>query len=96
MKKLIQKNFILINARITRKSFKRWKLFPSFSKEVFKNYHCLTSKSRNKNYLKKLGVKNIKLIGNLKYFKNDKEGLKKNIKKYFKKRKVFCAASTIK
>ncbi len=86
---------ILINARITRKSFKRWKLFPSFSKEVFKKITiALPQNLETKNYLKKLGVKNIKLIGNLKYFKNDKESLKKNIKKYFKKRKVFCAAST--
>ncbi len=86
---------ILINARITSKSFKRWKLFPSFSKDVFKKITiALPQNLETKNYLKKLGVKNIKLIGNLKYFKNDKQSLKKNIKKFFKKRKVFCAAST--
>tara|TARA_B100000989_G_scaffold99118_1_gene72297 strand:- start:337 stop:1566 length:1230 start_codon:yes stop_codon:yes gene_type:complete len=86
---------ILINARITSKSFSRWQIFSSFAKNVFNKITiALPQNQETKNYLKKLGVKKIKFIGNLKYFKNDKQSLKTNVQEYFKKRKVFCAAST--
>ncbi len=86
---------ILINARITNKSFTRWQIFPSFAKDVFNKITiALPQNQETKKYLRVLGVKKIKYIGNLKYFKNDKQSLKKNVKKYFKNRKVFCAAST--
>ena len=86
---------ILINARITNKSFRRWQVFSSFAKNVFSKITiALPQNQETKNYLKKLGVKKIKFIGNLKYFKNDKRNMKKNIQTYFKNRKVFCAAST--
>ncbi len=86
---------ILINARITIKSFNRWQIFPSFAKNVFNKITiALPQNQETKNYLKRLGVKKIKFIGNLKYFKNDKQSLKTNIQKYFKNRKVLCAAST--
>ena len=86
---------ILINARITSKSFKRWQIFSSFAKNVFSKITiALPQNQETKNYLKRLGVKKIKFIGNLKYFKNDKLSLKTKIQKYFKNRKVFCAAST--
>ena len=86
---------ILINARITNKSFNRWQIFPSFAKDVFNKITiALPQNQETKNYLKRLGVKKIKFVGNLKYFKNDKQSLKKNVQKYFKNKKVFCAAST--
>ena len=86
---------ILINARITSKSFKRWQIFSSFAKNVFSKITiALPQNQETQNYLKRLGVKKIKFIGNLKYFKNDKQSLKKNVQKYFKNKKVFCAAST--
>ncbi len=86
---------ILINARMTSKSYNRWQIFPSFAQDVFNKITiALPQNQDTKNYLKKLGVKRIKFIGNLKYFKNDKQSLKTNYKKYFKNRKVFCAAST--
>ncbi len=86
---------ILINARITSKSFSRWQIFSSFAKNVFNKITiALPQNQETKNYLKKLGVKKIKFIGNLKYFKNDKQSLKTNMQEYFKNRKVFCAAST--
>ena len=86
---------ILINARITTKSFNRWQIFPSFARNVFNKITvALPQNQETKNYLKRLGVKKIKFIGNLKYFKNDKQSLKINIKEYFKNRKVFCAVST--
>ncbi len=86
---------ILINARITSKSFSRWQIFSSFAKNVFNKITiALPQNQETKNYLKRLGVKKIKFLGNLKYFKNDKQSLKTNLQKYFKNRKVFCAAST--
>ena len=86
---------ILINARITQKSFNRWKLFPFFAKEVFNKITiAFPQNQETKNYLKKLGVKKIKLLGNLKYFKNNNQISKNKLKDYFKNRKVFCAAST--
>ncbi len=86
---------ILMNARITSKSFRRWQIFSTFANNVFNKITLALPQNREtKNYLKRLGVKKIKFIGNLKYFKNDKQILKTNIQKYFKNRKVFCAAST--
>ena len=88
---------ILLNGRITNKSFKRWSLFKNFSKSVFKNISlALPSNSETKNFLKKLGVRKIKLIGNLKYYGSSKVKTKdkKFLKNKFKNFKVWCAAST--
>ena len=49
---------ILINGRITEKTFKRWLLFPNFSNMLFKKFNlCLSSSKESKKYLKKLGAK---------------------------------------
>ena len=88
---------ILLNGRITNKSFKRWSLIKNFSKSVFKNISlALPSNSETKNFLKKLGVNKIKLIGNLKYYGSSKVKTKdkKFLKNKFKNFKVWCAAST--
>ena len=62
---------ILLNARITKKSFNRWKFFPNFSKAIFSKITlALPQNSETKQYLHLLGVKNIKIAGNLKYFGN--------------------------
>ncbi len=88
---------ILLNARITKKSFNRWKLFPKFSKKIFEKITiALPQNMETKKYLKLLGTKNVKFIGNLKIFgKTQKNNLKNLIlKKKFSKRIIFCAAST--
>ena len=86
---------ILINARITNKSFNRWQISPNFAKYVFSKITiALPQNQETKNYLKRLGVKKINFIGNLKFFKNSKKNFETNIQKNFKNRKVFCAAST--
>ena len=88
---------ILLNGRITKRSFKRWSLVKNFSKSVFKNISLvLSSNSETKNFLKKLGVNKIKLIGNLKYFglSHIKNKDAKFLKNKFKNFKVWCAAST--
>jgi len=88
---------ILLNARITKKSFNRWKFFPNFSKKIFEKITiALPQNMESKKYLKLLGTKNIKFIGNLKFFGGlQKDNIKNLIlKKKFSKRIVFCAAST--
>ena len=88
---------ILLNARITKKSFNRWKFFPNFSKKIFEKITiALPQNMETKKYLKLLGTKNVKFIGNLKVFgETQKNNLKDlNLKKKFSKRIIFCAAST--
>ena len=88
---------ILLNARITKKSFNRWKFFPNFSKTVFEKITvALPQNTDSKKYLKLLGTKNIKFVGNLKFFGGVQKDNTKNLilKKKFSKRIIFCAAST--
>ena len=88
---------ILLNARITKKSFSRWKFFPNFSKKIFEKITlALPQNIESKKYLKLLGTKNIKLVGNLKFFGEVQKNNIKNLilKKKFLKRIIFCAAST--
>lgn len=87
---------ILLNARITRKSFNRWKYFPKFSEKIFKRINvALPQNLETKRYLKLLGVKNIKHVGNLKFFGTSQKP-HKNIKlrNKFLKKTIWCAAST--
>ena len=86
---------ILLNGRITKKSFLRWKKFPNFSKKIFgKISLAMPQNIETKKYLKILGVKKIKFVGNLKYFGKSKKTLDKNTKKLFRNRLILCAAST--
>lgn len=89
---------ILINARITKKSFERWKLIISFAKKIFEKFDlCIASNKESENFLKILGAKNIKNYGNLKFSKI-KTNLDKKLDSDFldkiKNRKIWCAAST--
>ena len=88
---------ILLNARITKKSFNRWKFFPNFSKKIFEKITlALPQNIESKKYLKLLGTRNIKLVGNLKFFGASQKDNAKNstLKQKFSKRIIFCAAST--
>ena len=96
----IKKNNIslaLINARITNKSFKRWKIFSTTAKNIFQKFDiCFSSNFKSKRSLKLLGAKNIKYIGNLKFTQTEKDinNLNKNIKKFFSSKRIWCASST--
>ena len=88
---------ILLNGRITKKSFSKWKIFPYFSKQIFQIFSlCFSSSLETKKYLKKLGAKNVKFIGNLKFSQSEKENLEINqkFKKFIKGRRTWCASST--
>ena len=77
---------ILLNARITRKSFNRWKFFPNFSKKIFEKITlALPQNIESKKYLKLLGTKEIKLVGNLKFFGGSQ---KNNVNLILKKRNI--------
>ena len=87
----------IINGRFTTKSFKRWKYFPRFSNYIFSKINLsLTASRKSKNYLKKLGVKNLKYFGNLKFSQSETDKVIQldNLKKFVNKKKIWCASST--
>ena len=90
---------ILLNARITKKSFKKWSKVLSFAKKIFNEFDlCLGQNNKTCNYLKILGAKNIKKIGNLKFSQSRSELKNKQntkIKKILRNKKIiFSAIST--
>ena len=88
---------ILLNARITKKSFKRWSRFPDVAKYLFQNFNiCLAASEQSKKYLKILGAKKIRYIGNLKFAQAEKNviDLNKDLRKKLLSRTVWCASST--
>ena len=96
---LTRKNIpiVLLNARITKKTFEKWKLINFFSKNIFNKFSlCLPSNFETKKYLNILGAKNIKLIGNLKYAQseNSNDQMNSDLKKFISRKKVWCASST--
>lgn len=89
---------LLVNGRITKKSFNRWKILNNFSKKIFKKFDlCIASNKESENYLKILGAQNTKYYGNLK-FTNSKNNSNNNLDPIFlnkiTNRKIWCAAST--
>jgi len=88
---------VLLNARITKKSFKRWMKFKNFARKIFSLISVsYPANQETKKYLKILKVKKIKFLNNLKYAEPNHEILTSNrkVKKYFKNRNIWCAAST--
>jgi 3-deoxy-D-manno-octulosonic-acid transferase len=89
---------LLLNARVTKKTFKKWNYVKKFSNNVFK----IISKAYPQNnetftYLKKLNVSNLKRIGNLKFVNNNQDKLiqlNKTLLKNLRNRKFWCASST--
>ena len=64
---------ILINARITNKTFKKWFKVLNFSKSIFSKFDLSLSQNKETEvYLRKLGSKNIKNLGNLKFSETKK------------------------
>ena len=98
--KIKEKNIplLLINGRITKKSFSKWKFINSYSKKIFGKFDlCLASSKTSENYLKILGAKNVKNYGNLKFANtkfNSSKQLDSNFLNKIKDRKIWCAAST--
>ena len=89
---------LLLNARLTKKSYKKWKMISFFSKSLFNSFDKIFPQSHEtKKYLNSLGIKKMKLLGNLKFSESKTQkniNLNKNIKKIYKSRKLWCAVST--
>ena len=89
---------MLVNARITKKSFVRWRVIINFAKKIFEKFDfCIASNKESEGFLKILGAKNIKNYGNLKFsnLKTDSnKKLDQNFLNKIEKRKIWCAAST--
>ena len=90
---------ILLNARITKKTYKKWKKISFFSRSIFNKFDiCLSQNSETKNYLKKLGGEIIKILGNLKFSETTLKNINKinkNTQKFFDSKKIlFGAIST--
>ncbi len=89
---------ILLNARITKKSFKRWIYFKSFAQKIFQCFS--TTFPQNKEtvkHLRSLKVKKIKFLGNIKFSENEylsKSTINLKVKKFLKNKNYWCAAST--
>ena len=86
----------ILNARLTKKTFKRWMMIFPITKKLFNCFDlCLASNNESKERLKKLGAKNIKFIGNIKLTVpiNPKNIFNQN-EKILTKKTFWCAAST--
>ena len=97
----IEKNSIpllLLNARITKKSFLKWRFFNRYSENIFKKIKvAYPSNIETGNYLKQLSVKKIKSLGNLKFSDIKNQKIKKFSSSFLSiinKRLVWCASST--
>ena len=89
---------ILLNGRMSDKSFRNWNYFKFFFKKVITNFSLILTMSKidQKNF-KKLGAKNIGYIGNLKFCNEDQtynKSIEKKAKKLIGNRPVWLAAST--
>jgi len=81
---------ILLNARISDKSYPKYLKFKFFYKKIFENIDLVLAQSEiDKKRLISLGAKNIKVIGNIKSIANFKV-----TKKYNKLKKMIVIAST--
>ena len=89
---------ILLNARITIKSYNRWKIIPYTAKKLFQNFDiCFSQNQETRKYLKSLGAKKIKFLGNLKFSESKSQknyNFHNKLKKIFKYKRIWCAAST--
>ena len=86
---------ILINARMSKKSFKRWFAIRYFGKNILEKFDYIFPQNKETFlYFKKLGIKKIKFLGNLKFINTHNDKLKEINKKYFKNKKILCSAST--
>jgi len=88
---------LLLNARITNRSFRKWKMLGNFSNHVFQCIDkTLVSNIETIKYLKYFGVKNMKSVGNLKFIQNRYKNLSlpKNLKKFILNKNTWCSSST--
>tara|TARA_Y100000590_G_scaffold124749_1_gene142759 strand:- start:10307 stop:11590 length:1284 start_codon:yes stop_codon:yes gene_type:complete len=89
--------FILLNARITKKTFRRWIFFKKFAQNIFNSFSsCISSNKESEEYLRLLNAKNIKYFGNIKFCAPIKTKKNPFIDEFIsiKNKKVWVALST--
>jgi len=86
----------IINARITRKTYDRWKLFPKMARSIFGLFDlCIVSNTETKKYLENFNAKNVFYFGNLKFCENlEKTQFFNKNSKFLESNKFWLAAST--
>ncbi len=89
---------VLLNARLTEKTFNRWIKIKNFADKIF-NYITIAypQNTETKNYLKKFNLRKIKVLGNLKFAENPEKNLLKlslKLKSQLNKKKIWVASST--
>jgi 3-deoxy-D-manno-octulosonic-acid transferase len=89
---------ILLNGKITKKTFTKWSLFKNFANKIFRNFDlCIAADEASEKYLKVLGANKIKNYGNLKFSNIDFEAnsqIDNELLEKIENRKIWCAAST--
>ena len=86
----------IINARITKKTYNKWMLFPKMAQSIFSLFDlCIVSNQETKKFLQSFNVKNIFYFGNLKFCENlNKTQIIDNNSKFLNLNKFWLAAST--
>jgi len=88
---------VLLNARITKKTFKRWLFFKKFSEILFGHFSvCIASSKETQKNLLLLKAKKIKYYGNIKFCSSTRNDGKIHDHQFenLKNKKVWCAVST--
>ena len=86
----------IVNARITNKTYNRWKLIPNTANKIFTSFSlCLASNHETKKYLTKLKVKKVIFSGNIKLINKPSQVSAINLnKEILKNNEIWFAAST--
>ena len=83
---------ILLNARVSKKSFLRWKILGPFSKNLFRSFdYTYPQNNETKKYLEYFGAIKIKKLGNLKFSESifdSSTPINLNLKNFLKKKKT--------
>ena len=89
---------ILLNARLTKKSFGKWKKIKKFSSNLFGKFDkCLVQNLETEGRLKILGANKIKNLGNLKFSTSKRiktDLLDKKSLNFFKDKKILITAAS--
>ena len=89
---------ILLNARMTNKSFNNWIYFRNFAQKIFQCFDITFPQNKETlRYLRVLNVKKIKFLGNIKFSENEIQldnNINLKVRKFLKNKKYWCASST--
>ena len=87
-----QSKLILLNCRISKNSFAKWKSFKNIFTSLILKFHAVTVQNEETaQYLRYFGIENIKKFGNLKFIKD--ENKKPNVIKINQANRMWAAMS---